>query len=228
VKTFMQKSLIIVAAILLATQVSVLCPCQVRAGEKTEEKRKWTIDTVAVRDAEALRSIKRVVVLVSGAEPYYTNVMQQALAIELRNMGWEIIGDQEIREVVQRDLESWYSELPDSVRANPEWLRSWLLSLPDSVQARITGRTDDVTVAKLIDADAYVTGTILMGRQQYASGDKSFQATAEKMVVTDFALQIVNVKDRKEIFGAVLGYRHGQGIGYAAEEMAGKIIEIMR
>lgn len=163
-----------------------------------DEKEKSLI--VSVQDAKALTSIKRIVVFMSGPEEYYVKVLQDALSIELRNLGWNVVSRLEIETAVARDFEKW-------------------ASLPDSVRTQSNKKGDDAAVTQLVNADTYLTGTVLFGRHQYTNSGKDLNASSEKLVITTVSFQIVNVPQRKTVFEGVLGYINGKSEVFVAQDV---------
>lgn len=151
-------------------------------------------------DPEALKSIGRLVIFLSGSEANYVKVLQDALSIELKNTGWNVVSRLEVETAVTRDFEQW-------------------ALLPDSVRAQTQKKGDAAAVSELVNADTYLTGTVLVGRQQYTNIDKNFNASAEKIVVTSLSFQIVRLKQRKIVFEAVIGYINGKSVVFVAQDI---------
>ncbi len=164
---------------------------------------------VTVHDQLTLEDINRTAVFLTGGEPHNTRVLRDALSIELQNMGWNVVSRLELEKKVTHDWEQW-------------------LYLPDSLKADTTKVMSETQIAKLVDANAFLTGTVLFGRHQYANLEKESSASSEKIVITAISFQIVDVEQEKTILEAVVGYINGKSAPYAAEDVRQLLEENVR
>jgi len=158
--------------------------------------------SVSVLDANAFKTVKRVVVFMSGPEEHSVKLLEDALAIELRKLKWEVVSRAEVQTAVAKDFVDWANQ-------------------PDSAQTKSERKNDDAAIAALVRADAYFTGTALFGRRQNV---KEQDNVSEKIVVTGMSFQIVNVEQRKTIFETVLNYAYGISEIYVAQDVREKAL----
>jgi hypothetical protein len=170
--------------------------------------------------SEELKPIKRIAIFISGSETFLTTMMEDALSIDLQNLGFDVVKRLEIEKRVTKEwkerYKDWYSEyekwysLPDSTK---------LQLLPPKPIDELEIARNEIEIGKLVDADAVLTGTILEGRQQYSTMKEGSGAGAEKIVITAISLQLIDVKKERVLFEILIGYTHGVSIPYVSKDV---------
>ena len=187
------------------------------AGQESETSQ------VSVRDRGSLKLARKAVIFLDGADTPALNILVDALAVELREIGWNVASRVEVESALQSGFEEVQKLLPDSVRSNPMKFDAWFGSLPQHRQEVITKSGDDAAVAGLVGADVYVVGTVVVGRQQYTSTEDEKTVSAEKVVVAAISVHIVSTSQKRPILEAVLGYVYGKGGPFVAKDIRAMI-----
>lgn len=189
------------------------------AASEVEPENVKTIRSTPVT-ADELKSIRRVAIFLSGSEAFYTTMLEDALSIDLQNLGFDVVNRLETENRVTKEwvdrYRDWYSEyegwysLPDSIKRQ---------LLPPKASDELEVGKNEVEIGKLVGADAVLTGTILEGRQQYTNMKEGSGAGAEKIVITAVSLQLINVKKEEVLLELLIGYRHGVSIPYVSKDV---------
>lgn len=182
---------------------------------------------------EDLKPIKRIAVFISGAETFYTTMMEDALSIDLQNLGFEVVKRLEIEKRVTKEWKDWYlSELKPYYSELMDWYYSTdsinRPSQPPKPPDEPEIGKNELGIGKLVDADAVLTGTILEGRQQYSTMKEGSGAGAEKIVITAISLQLIDVKKEKVLVEVLIGYTHGVSIPYVSKDVMGFLSDRMK
>jgi hypothetical protein len=225
---------IIIFAIFSIPFLLASCATQSQSTRKTyeiseaEPENVKTIRSTPVTPEE-LKPIKRIVVFISGSETYLTTMMEDALSIDLQNLGFDVVKRLEIEKRVTKEwkdrYKDWYSEyekwysLPDSIK---------LQLLPPKPIDELEIARNEIEIGKLVGSDAILTGTILEGRQQYSTMKEGSGAGAEKIVITAISLQLIDVKKEKVLVEVLIGYTHGVSIPYVSNDVMGFLSDRMR
>jgi len=202
------------------------------AASEVEPENVKTVRSTPV-STEDLKALKRIAVFISGSEAFYTTMMEDALSIDLQNLGFEVVNRLEIEKRVTREWKDWY------LSEWKPWYSKWIdwSYLPDSIKRQSQppeppdeaeiGK-NEVEIGKLVGVDAVLTGTILEGRQQYSNVKEGSGAGAEKIVITAISLQLIDVKKEKILVEVLIGYRHGVSIPYVSKDVMGFFSDRMR
>jgi hypothetical protein len=182
------------------------------AADKASGQEERPVFREVLRDRSALASVRRVAVFLFGEEPHLVSQWQEALSIEFQGMGWTVVPQEQIETALSQDYEKWWALLPDSVRKDPRLLEDQFL---DARRNRPINMRDRAAVARLVGADAYLTGTLLPARHSYMNRDK---ASTEKFVVASFSMQVVSTKG-PVLLEAILGYTYGKSVVFASQEL---------
>jgi hypothetical protein len=221
------KKCIIIFAIFSIPFLLISCATQSQSTRKTYEvseaqpENGKMISSTPVTPDE-LQPIKRIAVFISGAETFLTTMMDDALSIDLQNLGFDVVKRLEIEKRVTKEwkdrYKDWYSEyekwysLPDSTK---------LQLLPPKPIDELEIARNEIEIGKLVNADGILTGTILEGRQQYSTMKEGSGAGAEKIVITAVSLQLIDVKKENVLFEVLIGYTHGVSIPYVSKDVMG-------
>jgi hypothetical protein len=163
------------------------------------------------RDIDGLRSIKRVAIFLTGDAQNETRLLQDAFAIGLRSLGWDVVDSIELQAAATRDFQSWWNSLEKTVREDPDKLEQHMRA-NWTTDKRFTAN-EEVISAQLASADALLTGTVLFGTHRYQGRlDKTdILAESQQTIVTNMSIQIISAKDgnARMVFEGVVGYRFG-------------------
>lgn len=173
-----------------------------RAADRDQTPESGAIHHVALLDAAGFRQIHRVVVFLSGADANDARLLEDALATELQNRSFEVVTRSELQEAVASDFLELTRAAADSTRRAP------------------TPARNELAIAKLVHADAFVSGVFQTGRLQMTNQQVKSTWTADKFVVTAATAQVVEVQGNRTLVSVSVGFQYGDGFVHAAQDIA--------
>ena len=144
--------------------------------------------------ADRLGSVKRVALFLSGGNQEVVDPLRDAIAIELQNMGWQVVSRIELQRAVAQDFE----------RSRAEHL--------DDSQSMFSPGIDEAQIAQLVHADHYVSGTVLTGVKRYSNQGEGFASSLDKMTTLTISLHVVEVNSPETIYQLLVDFLEGEGI----------------
>lgn len=168
-------------------------------AQKKKQQENEPITLITVDNPIALNSIQNVALFINGTDQSYVAILQSAISIELKNMGWHIVNHLDIQQAISEDY------------------KKYTKTKTDSSNYFLEQNKDKPTLAKLVGADYYLDMQILLGRRQYSIMYDKANLGTEKIVTTTISLEIIDATLKKPVVQVVFDMLHGEGISYIAK-----------
>ncbi|MGD0078098.1 MAG: hypothetical protein ABSB91_05670 [Sedimentisphaerales bacterium] len=196
-----------------------------------------------------LKNIRRVSVMVTSTLPLFGSVAEDQLSLKLRDLGFNLVDRSKLTDVTQKEL------IKDEARKLEEELKTYkeqldlekklgdepnssndikrLESRIDQALAQIKKAKEDpqkdalniADVGRKLGLDAAIVGTIFEGKRQISFSDDKPASTMDKIVVSTFYLQIIDIKTERVLLSITLEYDKGESITTAIDTMTKLIKE---
>jgi hypothetical protein len=209
-------------------------------------KPKNTVKVILPSDVKKadLKKMKKATVLMSSTMPLFGQVAEDQLAIKLRDAGYDMTARTKLSDMTQKELlKEDVARLQAELKAYKEQLdlEKQLEKEPEGMKdlRRIEKRMDQILaqlekvgatpqkesasiieVARNLGLDALLLGTIFEGKRQIGFPDNKPPVSMEKIVVSTFHLQVVDVKTEKIMLSIMLEYDEGQNLTNTIDTMA--------
>jgi len=191
-----------------------------------------------------LKKIKKVAVLMSSTLPLFGQAAEDQLAIKMRDGGYDMTPRTKLSDVTQKellkedvkrlqaelaaykeqvDLEKQLEKVPDALkdlRRLEKRMDQINAQLEKATTAPQKDSTSVVEVAKGLGLDALLLGTIFEGKRQIGFPNEKPPVSMEKIVVSTFHLQVVDVKAERVVLSIMLEYDQGENLTNTIDTMA--------
>lgn len=189
-------------------------------------------------DDVSLRTMRKMAVLINSTSPLFGEVAEDQLSIKLRDNGYDIIERSKISELTQRELmKEELNRLQEQLELEKQLDKAGektkeLGILENKIdQLRRTWDTSQkealniLAIGKKLGLDAVIMGTVFEGRRQIGFNQNNPPMSIEKLVVSTFHLQVIDVQTGKVALAIILEYDKGENITNAVDVMTKNIIE---
>lgn len=153
-----------------------------------------------------LKKIKKITVLVSSTSPLFGQVAEDLLAIKLRDKNLEVAAQTKVTELTAKEL----NRIKNQAGKEGEERQEEIL--------------DVVSLGRKLGSDAVFVGTLFEGRRQFSFPEGKPPTLMEKIVVSTFYLQVVDMRTEKVTLAVILEYDKGENITNAVDTMTKLII----
>lgn len=153
-----------------------------------------------------IKKIRKITALVTSPAPLFGQVAEDLLAIKLRDMGFDVAERTKVSEATIKELNKFEKQTE-----KPE----------EKQQEEIL---DVIKIGEKLGLDAVLVGTLFDGRCQLNFSKEKTPRVVEKIAVSTFHLQIIDVRIGKAIISIILEYDMGENITNAVDAMV-KIIK---
>jgi hypothetical protein len=188
-----------------------------------------------------LKKIKKVAVLLTSTLPLFGEVAEYQLIIKLRDMGFDVTERSKLSDLTQKELmkeevsglqeelkiSEQQIELEKKLEKEDEKLKEVkrlqnrakqiverLEKILDSPQKEIL---NIVEIGKKLNLDTAIVGTLFEGKRQISFPDDKPPSAMEKIVVSTFYLQMIDIKTEKVVLAIMLEYDKGESITSAID-----------
>jgi len=194
-----------------------------------------------------LKSIKKVAVLLTSTLPLFGEVAEDQLAIKMRNEGFNVtrrsrlldLSQQELMreqiKALQNELNTYKQQLKQQLelekqleneQENLKELRRLeqrtdqiLQQIQQTQRGAQTGSFDVVEIGRKLGLDAAFVGTIFEGKQQFNLSKEKPPRVMEKIVVSTFYIQVIDIKTEQIVLSIMLEYDKGESLLNAVDTM---------
>lgn len=153
-----------------------------------------------------IKKIRKITALVTSPAPLFGQVAEDLLAIKLRDMGFDVIERTKVSEATIKELNKFEKQTEKSEEKQQEEI------------------LDVIKIGEKLGLDAVLIGTLFDGRCQLNFPKEKQPRLIEKITVSTFHLQIIDVKAGKAVLSIILEYDMGESITNAVDAMT-KIIK---
>jgi len=191
-----------------------------------------------------LKKIKKVTVLMSSTLPLFGQAAEDQLAIKMKDAGYDMTARTKLSDVTQKELlKEDVARLQAELNAYKEQLdlEKQLEKVPEALKElkRIEKRMDQINaqlekatttpqkdstrvveVARGLGLDALLLGTIFEGKRQIGFPNDKPPVSMEKIVVSTFHLQVVDVKTERVMLSFMLEFDQGENLSNTIDKMA--------
>lgn len=223
--------------------LSVCCSQNIVAAESEKNLGDSKLGNIAkiIKPADVstsdFKKIRKVAVLITSTLPLFGGVAEDQLAIKLRDKGFDVIESSKVSEATQKEL---IREELKNLETRLDLERQLGKPGEKSIDQKITEKQIEqlkeastkkgilLEIGKKLGLDAAIIGTLFEGRRQIGFSDDNPPLSMEKIVVSTFYLQVIDIKTEKVILSVILEYDKGESITKAIDTMTEKIIEEMK
>jgi hypothetical protein len=154
-----------------------------------------------------VKKIRKVTVLITSPAPLFGQTAEDLLAIKLRDIGFDVTERTEVSEATIKELNKYEKQAEKSEEKQQEEI------------------LDVIKIGKKLGLDAVLIGTLLDGRCQLNFPKENQPRVIEKIVVSTFHIQIIDVQAGKSVLSIILECDMGENITNAIDAMAKTIKE---
>lgn len=178
--------------------------------------------SVELLDPTALKSVGKVVLSLNGLEPYEAGFLSDAVAVILREVGWEVADYIEIAKATQAHMQNKNAAVAYRQFAIQQGDSTVQFSLPSTNPEEL----DYLEVARRVNADALLIGTVLFGKhyERRAESDEE-EFALDRIIVTSLSLKIVDLATESTILEMVSNYERGRSSFDVAKDVATMLSE---
>ena len=194
-----------------------------------------------------LKKVKKVALLLTSTLPLFGEVAEDQLAIKMRDAGLGVTRRAKLLELSQQELmREQIKTLQDELNAYKQQLTQqlelekqlekenenlkelrrleqrtdqMLQQIQQTQQSRQTDSFDVVEIGRKLGLDAAIVGTIFEGKQQISLSDEKPPRVLEKIVVSTFYLQVIDLKTEQIALSILLEYDKGENLLNAVDTM---------
>lgn len=152
-----------------------------------------------------VKKIRKITALVTSPAPLFGQTAEDLLTIKLRDMGFDVAERTEVSEATIKELNKFEKQAEKSEEKQQEEI------------------LDVIKIGEKLGLDAVLIGTIFDGRCQLNFSKEKPPRVVEKIAVSTFHLQIIDVRIGKAIISIILEYDMGESITNAIDAIT-KII----
>jgi len=181
-------------------------------------------------DDVSSRTMRKMAVLITSTSPLFGGVAEDQLSIKLRDNGYDIIERSKISELTQRELmkeelNRLQEQLDLAKQLDKAGERTKELSILENKIDQLRKNWDTsqkeapniLDIGKKLGLDAVIMGTVFEGRRQIGFNQDNPPMSIEKLVVSTFHLQVIDVQTGKVILAVILEYDRGENITNAID-----------
>lgn len=183
-----------------------------------------------------LRKIKRTTVLITSTSPLFGGVAEDHLAIKLRDKGFDVVEKSKIYELIlkeskkkkfkkleeQLELEKQLEKEGDTSRELKRLEKQLLEKVGEKSQKDIL---NIISIGEKLGLDAVIIGTLFEGKHQISFLKDKPPQFMEKIVVSTFYLQVIDVQTEKVVLAIILEYDKGENVANVIDIMTKIIID---
>lgn len=196
-----------------------------------------------------LKQMKKVAVLITSTLPLFGEVAEDQLMIKLRDMGLDVIQRSKITDLTQKELmreevrtleeelkiykeqlefEKQLEKEDESIRGlkrlekQAEQIAAQIERMKESSQKE---NLNIVEIGQKLGLDTAIVGTLFEGKRQISFSEDKSPSAMEKIVVSTFYLQIIDIKSDKVILAMMLEYDKGESVMNAVDAVTNIIKE---
>ncbi len=203
-----------------------------------------------------LKKVRKVAVLLSSTLPLFGEVGEDQLAVKMRDAGFDVTRRARLLDVSQQELmREQIKALQDELNLYKQQLQQQL-ELEKKLEReqenlkelrRLEQRTDQilqqiqetqqgtqrksfdvVEIGRKLGLDAALVGTIFEGKQQINLSSEKPPRVLEKIVVSTFYLQVIDIKTERIVLSVMLEYDKGESLMSAIDTMTKLIKEELK
>lgn len=186
----------------------------------SERKNKVKVIVPSDVSKEDLKKIKKIAVSVTSTSPLFGGAAEDLLAVKLRDNGFDVVEKSKVSELTLQELRSKELRELEKQLDLEKQLEKGKLELEkesEKSQKEMLTMTD---IGKKLGLDAVMMGTLFEGRRQDSFiHSKKEQTTMEKIVVSTFYLQVINIRSEKVVIAIILEYDMGEDLINAIDIM---------
>lgn len=174
-------------------------------GDSKPQNKAKVIRPAGVSKAD-LKRIKKVAVLLTSTAPLFGQVAANLLTLKLEDMNFEVTEQTKVSEVTAKEL----GRIEKQMEMEKEKQQEEILSV--------------IKIGKSLDLDAVIVGTLFEGRRQISFSEENPPRLMDKIVVSTFHIQIIDIQTEKIMLSVTLEFDKGENIINAVDTMT-KIIK---
>ena len=152
------------------------------------------------------RKVRKITVLITSTSPLFGQTAEDYLAVKLQDAGFDVVEGTKISEATIAEL----NRVEKQEGKQPEEI------------------LDVIKIGEKLGLDAVFVGTLFEGRRQMSFPEEKPPQVMDKMVVSTFYLQAVDVRTRKVMLSLILEYDRGEDIPNAIDAAVKIIKEEMK
>ena len=196
----------------------------------------------------SLKKVKKVTVLLTSTLPLFGEVAEDQLAIRMRDAGLDVIRRSRLLDVSQQELmREQIKALQEELNIYKEQLKQQLelekqlekeqenlkelrrleqrtdqvlQQIQQTQQGAQTDSFDVVEIGRKLGLDAAFVGTIFEGKQQINLTKEKPPRVMEKIGVSTFSLQVIDINTEQIVLSIMLEYDKGENLTNAVDTMA--------
>lgn len=153
---------------------------------------------------EELKKIKKIAVLISSPSQLFGETATDLLAVKLRDH-FEVTEQTKVSETTWEEIQNFEKQ----------------------AEVQKQGILDVIKIGKKLGLDAVFVGTIFEGRREISFNRDNPPRLMEKIVVSTFYLQVVDIQSEKVVVAIILEYDKGENIYNAVDTMTSIIRDEM-
>lgn len=160
--------------------------------------------------ATDVRQIRRLAVSINSPSLLFAQLVTDLLSVKLRDAQFDVIEQTKVSEAAVKEL----SRLEAQVKKEGEDKKDELLSM--------------LKLGKQLRLDAVLVGVAYEARRQMAFSDDKPPQSIERVVVSTFYVQLVEMKSEKTAIALILEYDKGMNIKNAVDQLNDILLKEMR
>lgn len=191
----------------------------------SERKNKVKVIVPSDVSKEDLKKIKKIAVSVTSTSPLFGEAAEDLLAVKLRDNGFDVVEKSRLSELTLQELRSKeLRELEKQLELKKQ-VEEGKLELEKGKEKPQKEMLTMIDIGGKIGLDAVMTGTLFEGKRQEGFNKADPPMSMEKIVVSTFYLQVINIRSEKVVLSIMLEYDMGEALTNAIDAMTKYIRE---
>ncbi len=157
-----------------------------------------------------LKKINKISVLVNSTSMQFAQTTEDYLTIKLRDNGFEVVKKDLVSETTMKELSKLQQQQEEKKdKENVETLNI-------------------INIGKKLGLDAVIIGSVFEGRWVHSFTKDNPPKSMEKIVVSTFYLQVVDIKTEDVVLAIVLEYDKGENLVNAVDTIVEQIVKELK